>query len=225
LIIGTKILFLEDDPLYLESIKDFLEDENFIVDTCTNGDDFLNKIYETVYDLYILDINVPKIDGLELMKILKDHHDTTMKLVLTSRQNTLAKSFNNGCDDYLNKTTDIEELLIRIKSLIKRGYNSHKESIKITHEINYNIFNKKLSTEKADIDLELRSSLILDYMIKKRGEFITGEELERCTYASNTKSKADVIRYHIWNLRNKFGKNLIESKKSFGYKLKSLGIE
>ena len=92
--IGTKILFLEDDPLYQESIKDFLEEEHFIVDTCNDGDDFLNKIYETIYDLYILDINVPKINGLELMQILKEYHDTTMKLVLTSRQNTLTKSFH-----------------------------------------------------------------------------------------------------------------------------------
>jgi len=223
--IGTKILFLEDDPLYLESIKDFLEEENFIVDTCNDGDDFLNKIYETIYDLYILDINVPKIDGLELMKILDEYHDTTMKLVLTSRVNSLTKSFHNGCDDYLNKTTDIEELLIRIKSLIKRAYNSHDESIKITDEINYNIFNKKLYTLTQDIDLELRTSIILDYMIKKRGEYVTSQELERCTYASNSQSKSDVIRYHIWNLRNRFGKDLIESKKTLGYKLKPLGIK
>jgi len=222
--IGTKILFLEDDSLYQESIKDLLEEEHFIVDTCTNGDDFLDKIYETIYDLYILDINVPKINGLELMKMLKEYHDTTMKLVLTSRKDTLAKSFHHGCDDYLTKTTDIEELLIRIRLLVKRGYNSHEESIKLTKDMYYNIFDKKLYNNTINIELELQSLLILDYMIKKRGQYITVQELERYSYSSNTESKSNVIRYHIWNLRNRFGKDFIESKKSLGYRLKPLGI-
>jgi len=221
---GTKILFLEDDPLYQESIKDLLEEEHYIVETCNNGNDFLDKIYESIYDLYILDINVPKIDGFELMKLLEEYHDTTMKLVLTSRKNTLTESFHNGCDDYLNKTTDMEELLIRIKTLIKRGYNCHDDSINISKTINYNIFDKKIYINKRYIEIELRSLFILDYMIKKRGQFITIYELERYTYASNTESKSDVIRYHIWNLRNKFGKDFIESKKTLGYRLKSLGI-
>lgn len=219
---GTKILFLEDDILYQESIKDLLEEEEFIVDTSNDGNDFLDKIFDTAYDLYIIDLNVPQIDGFELMKILDEYNDTTMKLVLTSRRNTLSQSFHNGCDDFLTKTTDADELLIRIKTLIKRGYSCYSEFIQIADDINYDLFHKKIYKNKQYIELEVRSLLILDYMIKKRGKFISSVELEKNTYPCSCNSKLDVIRYHIWNLRNILGKDIIESKKSLGYRIKPL---
>ncbi len=219
---GTKILFLEDDKLYQESIKDFLEEKNFIVETCNDGQEFLNKIYEDIYDLYIIDLNVPKINGLEIMKMLEEYNDPTMKLVLTSISNTLRKSFKSGCDDFLNKNTDIDELLLRVKMLIKRAYHSHNERIKIANNICYDLFNKKIYKDEKNIDLEIKSLFILDYLIKRRGEFVSNLELEKNSYPCNSKSKSNVIRYHIWNLRNRLGKDLIESKKSIGYRLKPL---
>jgi len=219
---GTKILFLEDDILYQESIKDLLEEEEFIVETSTSGEEFLNKIFNTIYDLYIIDLNVPQINGFELLKMLEEYNDTTMKLVLTSRGNTLTQSFHNGCDDFLNKTIDAEELIIRIKALIKRDYHSHNESLQITDTINYNLFHKQIYINHQTIELEVRSLLILDYMIKKRGEFISSVELEKNSYPCSCNSKLDMIRYHIWNLRNILGKDIIESKKSLGYRIKSL---
>ncbi|MGE4456787.1 MAG: response regulator transcription factor [Arcobacteraceae bacterium] len=141
---GTKILFLEDDLLYQESIKDFLEEEKFIVETCNNGQEFLNKIFNNVYDLYIIDINVPQIDGYEIMKMLREYNDNTMKLVLTSIPNSIIQSFKNGCDGFVNKNTDVEELLLKIKSLVKRAYHSYTECIKIADNITYNLFKKGL---------------------------------------------------------------------------------
>ncbi|XPV70268.1 MAG: response regulator transcription factor [Halarcobacter sp.] len=220
--IGTKILFLEDDTLYQESIKDLLEDEKFLVDTCTSGQEFLNKTFENVYDLYILDLNVPEIDGFNILKILKEYNDRTMKLVLSSIPNTLIESFKNGCDDYLNKNTDIEELIIRIKVLIKRAYHSYCESIILTEHLKYNLFDKKLLKDQKDVHLEIQSLFVLDYLIKRRGEFVSNYELEKNTYPCDSESKSNVIRYHIWNLRNRLGKDLIESQKNIGYRLKPL---
>jgi DNA-binding response OmpR family regulator len=220
--LGTKILFLEDDHLYQDSIKDFLEDEDFIVDTCNDGQEFLNKIFENIYDLYIIDINVPQLNGIELMKTLDEYHDDTMKLVLTSFPNNLISSFKNGCDDFINKSSDIDELLLRIKALIKRAYHSHENFIKLSKELIYDLFEKKLYIDKKRVDIEVQSLLILDYLIKRRGNYVSNIELEEKTYPSNTESKSDVIRYHIWNLRNTLGKDLIISKKNYGYTLKPL---
>lgn len=221
---GIKILFLEDDTLYQESIKELLEDEEYIVETCTNGQEFLNKIFDEVYDLYIIDINVSLINGLEVMRVLKEYDDSAMKLVLTSYPNSLIKSFKYGCDDFLNKNSDIDELLLRIKSLIKRAYNSHKEFIRIANDLDYDLFHKILYHGKKMIDLEDRSMLVLDYLVKKRGKYVSSSELEKNTYPSNSESKSNVIRYHIWNLRNVLGKDLIESRKNFGYRLKPLQL-
>ncbi len=221
---GTKILFLEDDILYQESIKDFLEEQKFTVETCRNGQEFLNKIFDNVYDLYIIDINVPQIDGLELMKMLEEYKDTTMKLVLTSFPNRAISSFKCGCDDFLNKNTDIDEIFLRIKALVKRAYHSYRESIDIAENINYDLINKRLYKNKENIDLEIRSLSILDHLIKKRGEFVSSLELEKYSYPCSSKSKSNAIRYHIWNLRNTIGKDIIESKKNIGYRLRAAGI-
>ncbi|UFH58250.1 response regulator transcription factor [Sulfurovum mangrovi] len=221
---GTKILFLEDNKLYQESIKDFLEEEEFIVETCSNGQEFLNKIFENIYDLYLLDINVPQINGFELMKILSDYNDTTMKLVLSSFPESMLQSFKNGCDDFINKTSDIDELLLRIKTLIKRDYHTYQESIQIANNVNYDLLHKKLYINQKKIELDIRSLLVLDYLIKNREKFVSSLELENSIYPCNSRSNSNVIRYYIWSLRKILGKEIIESKKNFGYRLTSVDL-
>ncbi len=186
---GTKILFLEDDTLYQETIKDLLEEENFIVDTCYNGEEFLDKIYNNIYDLYILDINVPQIDGYEIMRILNEYEDNTIRLVLTSIPNSTIKSFKSGCDGFLNKTSNNEELILRIKSLIKRSYRTFHQTIHINQAISYDIFSKELFLNQKKLEIESQTLLILNYLIKKRGHYVTKEILEKNVYPSNSESK------------------------------------
>lgn len=219
---GTKILFLEDNQLYQETIKDFLEEEHFIVDTCSDGEEFFTKTYNNLYDLYILDINVPRINGFEIMKILTEHNDQTMRLVLTSRPDSSITSFKSGCDGYLNKTTDLDELLLRIQSLIKRSYRTYNSVISINEEIEYHIFEKMIYKNNKPLELESKALLILDYLLKKREQFVNTEELEVNVYPSNSESKMGVLRYHIWTLRKTIGAQCIESQKSRGYRLKPL---
>lgn len=220
---GSRILFLEDDILYQETIKEFLQEEHFIVDTCLDGQEFLNKTFNNIYDLYIIDLNIPQISGLEIMKILNEYQDRTMKLVLTSFSENVIESFRSGCDDFINKNKDIDEVLLRIQTLLKRAYNSHSNLITINQGIEYDLFQKKLYRDQKEIiDLEIHTLLILDYLMKRRGEFISSFELETNIYPCNTDSKANAVRYHIWKLRHILGKDIIETRKNFGYKLKSL---
>jgi len=221
---GIKILFHEDDILYQETIKDLLEEENFDIDTCCNDEEFLDKVFNNIYDLYILDINVPHIDGYEIMKILNKYHDDTMRLILTSIPNSAIKSFKSGCDGFLNKTVNMDELILRIESLIKRSYKTYHRTIPLGENFIYHIFRKELTFQTSVIDIETKALQILDYLIKKRGEYISKEELEKNVYPCNSESKLDVIRYHIWNLRKIIGSNLISSQKNRGYKLKPKGI-
>ncbi len=222
--IGTQILFLEDDRLFQETIKDLLEEENFFVDTCSNGEEFLNKIYDNIYDLYILDINVPQINGYEIMKILTEYQDETIRLVLTSIPNSTIRSFKSGCDGFLNKTGNNKELILRIQSLIKRAYRTYYECITINDKISYNIFSKEIFYNNKALEIETQALLVLNYLIKKRGEFVSKEILEKNVYPTNSNSKADVIRYHIWHLRKILGGDIIESQKNRGYRLKPVGV-
>lgn len=220
--IGTKILLLEDDYLYKNTIKDLLETQNYIVKTSSDGKSFLNNIYNNIYDLYIIDINVPIVNGFEILNLLKEYDDSTMKLVLTSSPDFLKKAFKKGCDDFLAKNSTIDELLLRIRSLIHRNYHCHNDIIQINEDISYNLFYKQLYKSNEFVDLEEHSLLVLDYLIKKRGVYVSNQELEKNIYPINSTSKSNVLRYHIYNLRKIIGKDLIKSKKSVGYMLEPL---
>lgn len=176
---GIKILLLEDDYLYRCSIKDLLETQHYIVNTSNDGQSFLNNIYNNIYDLYIIDINVPKINGFEILKLLKESNDSTLKLVLTSTPSYLIKSFKKGCDDFLSKNSTIDELLLRIRSLIRRDYHTYKDIIDVTDCISYHLFEKQLYHDEEYLEIETHSLLVLDYLIKKRGLYVSKEELEK----------------------------------------------
>lgn len=215
-----KILFLEDDLGYRESVGDYLKQADFTVETCSNGEEFLNKIFHNVYDLYIIDINVPKVNGFEIMKSLKEYNDSTMKLVISSWQRYLHQSFKNGCDDFINKNTDIDEIILRIQALIKRTYHTYTNYINLDANTRYDFFHKQLFHNGFAVELENKTLLVLDYLIKNRGRFITKEDLEKNIYSCCSDCKANVLRYHICNLRKAIGNDIIESKYKLGYMLK-----
>lgn len=109
-----KILLLEDDFLYKESIKEFLEELDFVVDDFDNGEDALNAIFETKYDLLLLDIRVPKIDGFSLVKYVRESNIDTPIIILTSLTDIkdLSHGYTLGCNDYIRKPFDMIELLL-----------------------------------------------------------------------------------------------------------------
>ena len=116
------ILLLEDDLLLGESLKDFLEEEGFYVILCRNGQEALNRSYEQHFDLYLLDINVPLVSGLDLLRDLREADDRTPAIFLTSHQekSVMLEGFGRGADDYLKKPVDMDELLVRVAALLRR---------------------------------------------------------------------------------------------------------
>ena len=116
-----KILLLEDDYLYKISIKEFLEELDFMVDDFDNGEDALNAIFDKKYDLLLLDIRVPKMDGFELVKYVREASIDTPIIILTSLTdiNNLSRGYTLGCNDYIRKPFDMIELKFRIEALIK----------------------------------------------------------------------------------------------------------
>jgi len=125
-----KILLLEDDYELAETLQELLEDNGYRVDTVHNGNDAIDSSYEKSYDLYVFDINVPDISGIELLESLRDADDKTPAIFISAMVdlNTIAKGFEVGADDYIKKPFFPEELLIRIKAKLSSK----------TKEIKYN---------------------------------------------------------------------------------------
>lgn len=128
-----KILLLEDDKILCASLKDFLELEGYSVDTAHRGPEVFDLTFDRQYDLYILDVNVPDIDGFDVLSSLKDAGDETPAIYITALTdiNSITKGFEIGAEDYIKKPFDPEELVIRIKSryLIKDKTISYRDLV------------------------------------------------------------------------------------------------
>ena len=216
-----KILVLEDDELFASTLEDFLTDENLIVDIANDGEKCLALNYEKNYDLYIFDINVPKINGLELLEQLRKSKDNTPTIFLTSYKDkdTLQDAFIKGCDDYLKKPVDLDELLLRIKALLKRNKKQF-DLVKLSNKIYFNPINKRVYEDELDLNLPIKVLELLELFIENRGEIVTKEMIISKLWATNEEYSEASIRVYINQIKKLFeNKDVISNIKGVGYKI------
>lgn len=215
-----KILVLEDDELFLESLEDFLEDEGFEVETATNGEEILSISYEKKFDLYLFDINVPKINGIELLKQLRENGDETPTIYLTSYKDKdkLTQGFLTGCDDYLKKPIDLEELLLRINSLLKRSGKIF-QNINLTEQLQFDPINRRVLNNKEDINLAGKIIDLLELFLEKKDRVITKDMIIDRLWGYGEDYSEGSIRVYINNIKKLIGKDCIKNIKGVGYKI------
>lgn len=216
---SIKILVLECNEFSISKIVDILKKNNFIVRICKNNEEFFESIYNNLYDLYLINIEESLTQRLQLIKLLEEYKDITIKMVVTSIKDIVKQSFLSGCDECVIKNIDDTEIILRIKALIRRQFLIYKDSIFLTNSIEYEIFNKRILMNKKEISLGNKAILILDYLLKFRGNFVSVENLEKGVYPANSNSKSGVIRYHIHKIRQFVGNDLITSHRAYGYKI------
>jgi DNA-binding response OmpR family regulator len=215
-----KILLLEDDFLYKESIKEFLEELDFVVDDFDNGEDALNAIFETKYDLLLLDIRVPKIDGFSLVKYVRESNIDTPIIILTSLTDIkdLSHGYTLGCNDYIRKPFDMIELKHRIEQQIKNHFQSSEDSINLQFGYKFSIKKMILSLDNIIVELTQKELELVSFLIQNRGFFVSIESLHENVWENKEISYAD-IRMCIKRIREKTNSNFIVTKRFLGYKI------
>ncbi|ABV67343.1 response regulator transcription factor [Aliarcobacter butzleri] len=216
-----KILVLEDDELFASTLEDFLIEEKFVIDIAKDGEECLSLNYENNYDLYIFDIKVPKISGLELLASLRNSEDNTPTIFLTSYKDkdTLQEAFVKGCDDYLKKPVDLDELLLRIKALLKRNKKQF-ELIKLTETLDFNPINKRIYENGIDLNLPTKILDLIELFIENRGDIVTKEMIINRLWAANEDYSEGSIRVYINQIKKLFSDaNVIVNIKGIGYKI------
>ena len=215
-----KILLLEDDKLSASTLEDFLEDEGFEIDIAYDGEQCLDLNYENKYDLYIFDINVPKINGLDVLKQLRDSGDTTPSIFLTSYKDkeTLHEGFLKGCDDYLKKPVDLDELILRIKALFKRNKKSF-EAIKLNDTLEFDCISKRVYENGADLNLPIKVLELLELFIEHRGEIVTKQMIISKLWCAGEEYSEGSIRVYINSIKKLLGKESLSNIKGVGYKI------
>lgn len=214
-----KILILEDDELFLETLEDFLCDEGFAVKCAKDGEEVLDYCFEEKYDLYLLDINVPKISGIDLLKRLREANDTTPTIYLTSHKDKdmLTKGFLSGCDDYLKKPVDLDELLLRINSLLKRS-GKFKEQIELIDDLVFDVKNRRLLKAQEDLNLTSKVIDLLELFLEQKDAIVTKEMIINRLWSYSESYSEGSIRVYINSLKKIFGKDSIKNLKGIGYK-------
>ncbi len=214
-----KILLLEDDNLFAESLEDFLSELGFCVDICNDGESALEKSYENRYNLLLLDINVPKVNGFEVLQNIREQNDDTPAIFLTSfrDKNSILKGFDKGADDYLKKPVDLDELYSRITALLRRT-KSLTNTIKVGKYLYYPK-QKTLKYKNKELILSKKLSELLDILVKQQNQIVTKETILEKLWEWNEEASEGSLRVYINKLKKILGKEMIKNQKGIGYKL------
>jgi len=208
------ILILEDDQILCESLKEFLELENYHVDVAHRGSDVFDLTYKNDYDLYILDVNVPDIDGFDVLASLKESGDETPAIYITALTdiNSISKGFDIGADDYIKKPFDPEELVIRIKRKYEKG-----GELLTVDDVTYDPVMREARKAGRVIGLgEVQTSIFHELITKKNKvveSYILVELLEQPT--------SNALRVNLAKIKSKLGID-IKNIRSRGYMIEDL---
>lgn len=221
-----KILLIEDDHRISSSVRKGLEQESFIVDVAFNGETGLDMALGNGFDVIVLDLMLPLMDGLEVCKQLRLKSNETPVLMLTAKSEISDKvtGLNIGADDYLAKPFSFDELLARVKALGRRSRNTSSEVITIGDlQLDKNTFVVKRANQQ--IELSKKEFLLLEFLMKNKNKTVTKDQIINKVWEFDTDILPNTVEVFIGYLRNKVDKPfkksglLIKTVRGFGYKI------
>ena len=212
-----RILLLEDDVILQEIIEEFLVENGYDVETYFDGEKALDTIGAGSYDMLLLDVNVPSIDGFEILSYLREIGNTTPAIYITSLAgiNDLKKGFDLGADDYLKKPFELEELNARIDHIV-RLYRLQEEiefdGIKFIPKAH------QIFVDDSVMEMRQKEAQVLEYFIRNAGKIISCDEIIENVWDDEHVPAHATIRTYIKNLRKMFNKEYFENIKGEGYR-------
>ncbi len=220
----AKILVVEDDRLVAELLKDRLQLEHHKIELAFNGQDALDLAISFHFDMLILDLGLPELDGIEVLKRYRGKGETSPVLILTGKNQTHQKEqgLDAGADDYMTKPYDIRELCARVRALLRRSSSSLSNVLKCG--------NISMDTERAEVKvgdnivkLVQTEYLLLEFLMRNKGRVFSADELLRSCWDSDTEATEGAVRTYVTRIRKKIdqdgSKSMLQSIYGLGYKL------
>ena len=212
-----KILLLEDDVILQEIIEEFLVEQGYGVESYFDGEKALDAISTGTYDMLLLDVNVPNIDGFEILSYLREIGNTTPAVYITSLSgiDDLKKGFNLGADDYLRKPFELEELHARIEHIVKL--------YRLQEEIEFDGMKfvpkaHQVFAKDRVIEMRQKEAQVLEYFIRNEGKIVSCDEIIENVWGDEHEPTHATIRTYIKNLRKMFEKEYFDNIKGEGYR-------
>jgi two-component system response regulator QseB len=213
-----RVLLVEDDELLGSGIRDALERARYTVEWVHDGVVALEALRGSGVDMAILDLGLPKLDGMDVLRRARDAGVTTPVLVLSARDTTLQRigGLDAGADDYLTKPFDLDELLARIRVLERRARGSVVNVIR-HGSIEIDTSALTVSADGQRMDLQRREFMVLRKLLENVGHVLSRQQLVDNVYGWDSDLESNALDVHIHNLRRKFHPGLIRTVRGVGY--------
>jgi len=223
-----RVLIIEDEVKIARNITRVLDEEySWAVDICTDGEDGQHMAMTNPYDLIILDLGLPKIGGIEILKDLRAKGMTTPVLILTARDDTLdiIDGLETGSDDYMVKPFDMRELMARCKALVRRSYGQAAALIEIG-DISVNTARHQVTFRGKSVRLSAMEYRLLEYLAMRAGQVVSKADITEHLYSSYSENFSNVVEVYISSVRKKLGsgpnREVIHTLRNQGYVLGEL---
>ncbi len=212
----VRILLLEDDSLFNETLQDFLEEEGFSLGTALDPYSALELTYERNYDLYLFDVNLPYESGFDLLEKLRQSGDVTPTIFLTSRDDkaSLTQGFETGADDYMKKPIDLDELLLRIQALLRRQVRKERMTV---GEYSLDMVGKTLFHNNKELDVTKKAVELLVLLVQADGEVVSSDTIKNRLWAAGQNASDGSLRVYITQLK-KYFPDAIVNVRGVGYR-------
>ena len=220
-----KILLAEDEVDVNNVVTRYLKKNGYSVDSVLDGEEALDYLEYSEYDLVILDIMMPKVDGFEVIKKLRDKGNHTSVLMLTARDSAddKVKGLDLGADDYIVKPFDFNELLARIRAVVRRKYGNSSNKL-VIGDLILDTSEKSVTRAGRQIELTGKEYEVLEYLMQSKNRILSRDQIKEHVWDFDYEGDSNIIDVLIKNIRKKIdiedGKQIIYTKRGLGYVIK-----
>jgi two-component system response regulator QseB len=213
-----RLLLVEDDVMIGEVVLDLLRADNYAVDWVRDGTMAETAIACQEYDLILLDLGLPKKDGLEVLRSLRAKKNRTPVVITTARDAIAERiaGLDAGADDYIIKPYDLDELLARIRAHIRRG-SGRAEPVYEYKNVSINPVSKEVLVDQQPVILSAREWAVLEPLLARPGMILSREQLEEKLFSWKDEINSNAVEVYIHGLRKKLGADFIQNVRGVGY--------
>lgn len=217
-----RILLAEDDALLGDGLRNGLRQHGFQVDWVRDGEAAQRELRAQPYAAAVLDLGLPRLDGLDVLAQIRQAGVTVPVLVLTARDGVpdRIKGLDLGADDYVVKPIDLDELAARLRALVRRAHGQPTEVLRAWGGVSLDVSARSVSKDGQAVTLSTREFDLLQAMVLNAGRVLSREQLEQHLYAWGQEVESNAIEVHIHHLRRKLGSDLIQTVRGVGYLLR-----